>query len=63
MSSESNEEDVSEAEIARRMDRGVRRALNTPPMPMKELIGKSERALARRESRVRKAPRSKPKCP
>ena len=44
--------------IARRMNNGVRRALNTPPKPLKELVGKSERALSQRESRLRKAPRS-----
>jgi hypothetical protein len=50
-------------EIACRMNDAVRRALNTPPMPAKELIGKSERAIARRESRVRRASRSKPQAP
>ncbi len=55
--------EYSEAEIARRRDEAIRRALNTPPKPLKEYVGKSERALAQRESRVKKAPRSKPKSP
>ena len=36
------------------MNNAVRRALNTPPTPTKELVGKSERAIGQRESRVRK---------
>jgi hypothetical protein len=52
MSDEKDELDTEE--IARRMNNAVRRALSTPPTPTKELIGKSERALAQRESRVRK---------
>ena len=62
MSKEVNSE-LSDKEIARRMDGAVRRALNTPPKPAKELIGKSERAVEQRESRVRKATRSKPENP
>lgn len=53
----------SEAETERRMNAAVRRALNTAPSPTKELVGKTERAIAQRESRVRKASRSKPKSP
>jgi len=60
MSTESNEEDISESEITRRMNAAIRRALNTPPTPIKELIGKSERAVARRASRVRKKGKPKP---
>jgi hypothetical protein len=52
-------DDLTEEEIAERMNQAVRRALNTPPTPIKELIGKSERAIARRESRVRR--KEKPK--
>jgi len=48
-------------EIARRMNEAVRRALHTPPISAKELIGKSERAQAQRETkRIRKARQSKP---
>jgi hypothetical protein len=53
----------SDEEIERLMKNAIRRALATPPKPAKELVGKSERALALRESRVRKATRSKPKSP
>jgi hypothetical protein len=50
-------------EIVDRMNSALRRALNTPPTPAKEIVGKSERAITQRESRVRKASRSKPKAP
>ncbi len=52
---------LSEGEIQRRMDEAVRRALNTPPTPTKELIGKTDRAKSQRESRKLRARRSKPK--
>jgi len=54
-------DDLPDDEVTRRMESGIRRALNTPPTPTKKLVGKSERATAQRESRVRKATRSKPK--
>jgi hypothetical protein len=56
-------DEFTEEEIVRRRDDAIRRALNTPPKPHKELVGKSERAIARRESRVRKVAQSKPKSP
>ena len=52
--------DLPADEIVRRMEMGIRRALNTPPTPTKDLIGKSERAIARRDSRVRKKGKPKP---
>jgi hypothetical protein len=48
-------------EIERRMNEGIRRALNTPPKPTKELVGKTERAKNQRESRELRARRAKPK--
>jgi hypothetical protein len=63
MRNEATDEPRSEEDIARIRDAAIRRALNTPPKPMKEIVGKSERAIAQRESRVRKAARSKPKSP
>jgi len=51
---------LSETEIENRMRNAVRRALNTPPTPTKELIGKSGRAIAQRESRVRKKGKPRP---
>jgi hypothetical protein len=63
MSHPADEPPRSEEEIARIRDEAIRRALNTPPKPTKELIGKTERAIAQRESRVRKATRSKPEGP
>jgi hypothetical protein len=53
----------TEEETARRRDDAIRRALNTPPKPLKEFVGKSERAKAQLESRLRKAAQSKPKPP
>jgi hypothetical protein len=50
-------------EIEQRRDNAIRRALNTPPKPFKEYIGKSERAIAQRKKRVKKAALSKPKSP
>jgi len=55
------EPELSEEEITLRMNAGLRRALNTPPKPLKQLIGKGERA--QREKAVRKSVRSKPKSP
>jgi hypothetical protein len=50
----------SDEEIARRRDDAIRRALNTPPKPHKEMVGKSDRAKTQQESRVKKAAQSKP---
>jgi hypothetical protein len=53
--------ELSPAEIARRRDDAIRRALNTPPKPLKEYVGKSERAIAQRKRRIKKDVQSKPK--
>lgn len=50
---------LAKEEIARRRDDAIRRALNTPPKPTKELVGKTGRPQI--ESQARKAIRSKPK--
>lgn len=50
---------LEEDEIARRRDAAIRRALNTPPRPTKELIGKGKREAAKRKGQVRKASRTK----
>jgi hypothetical protein len=55
--------DVTEAEIEHRMETGIRRALNTPPTPARELVGKTERAQSQRESRALRARLTKPKSP
>ena len=47
-----------DAEVSRKRDEAIRRALNTPRIPTKELVGKTERAQEMRESRVRKSARS-----
>jgi hypothetical protein len=53
----------TETETTKRMADAVRRALNTPPTPTKELVGKTERAQSQRESRTIKARRNVPKAP
>jgi hypothetical protein len=60
MAARSNDE-LAPDEIARRRDDAIRRALNMPPKPLKEFVGKSERAIAQRKNRIRKAAQSKPK--
>jgi hypothetical protein len=51
--------ELLEEEIARRRDDAICRALNTPPKPLKESVGKSERDQAKRKSGlVRKSDRS-----
>lgn len=61
LDSQEDEGDDDEQLIARRRDEAIRRALNTPPKPLKEFVGKSERAIAQRKSRIKKAAQSKPK--
>ena len=51
----SQSNDLTDAEVARRMEAGIRRALATPPSPTKGLVGKTERAKSQRESRQLKA--------
>lgn len=56
-----SEEKLSPDEIEQRMNAAMRRALNTPPKPTKELIGKSERAKSQRETKAIRANQAKPK--
>jgi len=63
MNDKERDEPFSDAEIVRRRDGAIRRALNTPPKPHKEMVGKSERAIAQRKKRIKKAVQSKPKSP
>jgi hypothetical protein len=51
-------ESLSDQEIQRRMEVGIRRALNTPPKPTKGLVGKTKRAKTQKQSR---APKRSPK--
>jgi hypothetical protein len=60
MQKEISDDPRSQEEIARIRDAAIRRALNTPPKPLKELVGKTERAQSQRESREIKARRAKP---
>jgi hypothetical protein len=53
----------TEDEVVRRMNSAVRRALDTPPTHLKDIVGKSDRAATRGKSRVKKAAQTKPKAP
>jgi hypothetical protein len=55
------DENYSELETAQRRDDAIRRALNTPPKPLKGYVGKSKRAIAQRKRRVKKAVQLNPK--
>jgi hypothetical protein len=55
------DEPLTREEIERRRDAAIRRALNTPPKPTKELIGKTEGA--RDQRKIKKARPAKPKSP
>jgi hypothetical protein len=61
--SDKKDEALSDSEIETRMNAAVRRALNTPPSPTKELVGKTERAQSQRESRAIRNRRVKPEGP
>ena len=63
MDQDDDDETYSDEETARRRDNAIRRALNTPPKPLKEFVGKSERAIARRKNRIKKTVQSNPKSP
>ncbi len=45
-----NEREFSDEEIENRVKSALRRALNTPHKPAKEMVGTTERAQAQRES-------------
>jgi hypothetical protein len=63
MSTPIDPDQLGTEEIERRMNNAVRRALNTAPKPLKEIVGKGKRAIARRKSRVRKSAQAKPGLP
>jgi len=44
-------------ETQRRMESAIRRALNTPPKPHSEMVGKGKRVIEPGKSRVKKASR------
>ncbi|SDR55107.1 hypothetical protein SAMN05519103_05037 [Rhizobiales bacterium GAS113] len=58
-----NGDAYSEEETARRRDAAIRRALNTPPMPLKSMVGKGKREASASKNRVKKSRRTKPKAP
>jgi hypothetical protein len=49
-------DEYSPEETARRRDDAIRRALNTPPTPHKEMVGKVGRARGKRDARQRSRP-------
>jgi predicted oxidoreductase len=57
MSDKSSDDQYSPDETERRMTDAIRRALNTPPKPHKEMVGKGERASTTPKSRVKKSDR------
>jgi hypothetical protein len=61
MASQKDDGDLGSEEIEERMRAGIFRALNTPPMPTKELVGKGERATAQKGKRVKGPLPAKPK--
>jgi len=54
--SDQSDEQYSAEETARRRDDAIRRALNTPPTPHKEMVGRVSRAQSKRGSRRRSRP-------
>lgn len=57
----SEKEILSEAEIVKRRDNAIGRALRTPPEPAKKLVGSTERAQEQREIKARRKVRAKSK--
>jgi hypothetical protein len=51
----SKDDQYSPEETARRRDEAIRRALNIPPKPQKEMLGKSRRTVPKLPSRLRLA--------
>ena len=54
--SEREPDQYSPEETARRRDEAIRRALNTPPSPHREMIGKVGRAQSKRGAHQRSRP-------
>jgi hypothetical protein len=57
---DSKDEHYSDEDTERRMKDAIRRALNTPPKPHKEMVGNDKPARASKRSRVTPSRRSKP---
>ena len=53
--------DLTEDEVVLRRDDAIRRALNTPPMPTKKLVGSTERAQEQRATKASRKVRAKSK--
>jgi hypothetical protein len=54
MSAKSDDDQYDPEETVRRRDEAIRRALNTPPKPQKEIAGKSGRPPHKRSRPVKK---------
>lgn len=54
-------DEIKDQEIWRRMNDAIRRALSTRPVRLKEVVGKSERAVAAQQSKLKKSARLKSK--
>jgi hypothetical protein len=57
MNAKASDDQYSPEETERRMTDAVRRALNTPPKPHKEMTGNGKREGAKQKSRVKKSDR------
>jgi len=57
MDAKHRDDESSPEEIAHRRDAGLLRALNTPPKPHSEMVGKRKRVSQTGKSRVKKAQR------
>jgi hypothetical protein len=53
--------ELSDEEVAKRRDDAMRRALSTPPKSSKEMLGKTERAQAQRQTKAIRKTQAKPK--
>jgi hypothetical protein len=57
MKPEQAENQYSPAETKRRMENALRRALNTPPQPHKDMVGQGKRESEPGKSRVKRSDR------
>jgi len=57
MDAKHQDDQYSPEETQRRMEAAIRRALNTPPKPHSEIVGKGKREGGQKKSRVKKLAR------
>jgi hypothetical protein len=63
MRPKTTDDQYTEQETQRRFEASLRGARLATPHPMKDFIGKGERAAAKGKSRVKKTTQAKPKSP